>query len=555
MHAEFPEKERRAPAKVPAGSRSKEAIRKPSCSRSERRRRRRSPRNHKEEEVRHAADRIKYRDPHRHVKPLEGTRIDEAEVACRSYEFGISWLFLRKHLEELLHLDIRASRAVKESTIFNVLEGLYANGISQAILEHLSMSSSCQVGRASLRLLLCMVRPCEASWIEEDILVAYGLSDDQVDWEANNKGMGAFLGICQPAPASKASFRSGWPTHMLVHMLVERFRESDQAEVWGFAMAHDEPAMTSPMIAKLEEEVLELLLAREDVKRSMELAQEGQVEEATSSLLAILQDILAGSTIGATRATDLDATPPGEPQPDMADVTPKRPCSESAEVEVKRPRMADEYWLEECSRAAEADRLQVEERSRAKALVRRDSEVIDVEAPTSTGSFGSCRMDKPLFWRVDLPEVLKVLSKRGVLPSNFLPVVKPHVTLLYLGGDLTDESAAKRANLNLREFQHAKEALERLKGRTVAVKMTEIIIEENVACALVELPKGIPCGSKIPHLTLGTRENVPARHANDVLEEINQGRSEGITRIKLPKPKELRGILGLETSATYAGKM
>ncbi len=36
--------------------------------------------------------------------------------------------------------------------------------------------------------------------------------------------------------------------------------------------------------------------------------------------------------------------------------------------------------------------------------------------------------------------------------------VKPHVTLLYLGGDLTDESAAKRANLNLREFQHAKEA-------------------------------------------------------------------------------------------------
>jgi len=42
------------------------------------------------------------------------------------------------------------------------------------------------------------------------------------------------------------------------------------------------------------------------------------------------------------------------------------------------------------------------------------------------------------------------------IPSN---EVKPHVTLLYLGGDLTDESAAKRANLNLREFQHAKEAM------------------------------------------------------------------------------------------------
>ena len=52
------------------------------------------------------------------------------------------------------------------------------------------------------------------------------------------------------------------------------------------------------------------------------------------------------------------------------------------------------------------DGPQVEERSRAKALVRRDSEVIDVEG-TSTGSLtrsASCRMDKPLFWRVDLPE-------------------------------------------------------------------------------------------------------------------------------------------------------
>lgn len=39
------------------------------------------------------------------------------------------------------------------------------------------------------------------------------------------------------------------------------------------------------------------------------------------------------------------------------------------------------------------------------------------------------------------------------------------------------------------------QALERLKGRTVAVKMTEIIIEENVACALVELPKGLVAGS------------------------------------------------------------
>ena len=34
------------------------------------------------------------------------------------------------------------------------------------------------------------------------------------------------------------------------------------------------------------------------------------------------------------------------------------------------------------------------------------------------------------------------------------------------------------------------EALEKLQGKQVLVRMTEIIIEENVACALVELPKG-----------------------------------------------------------------
>ncbi|CAJ1408445.1 unnamed protein product [Effrenium voratum] len=105
--------------------------------------------------------------------------------------------------------------------------------------------------------------------------------------------------------------------------------------------------------------------------------------------------------------------------------------------------------------------------------------------------------------------------------------------------------------MSLQSFRAARRKLERLKGSLVAVKMTEIIIEENVACALVELPQAVFCGAKVPHLTLGTRQNVPARHCNDVLEEVLSGRTEGITRIKLPKPKELRGKLDLETSATY----
>ena len=92
------------------------------------------------------------------------------------------------------------------------------------------------------------------------------------------------------------------------------------------------------------------------------------MEEATSSLLSILQDILAGSTVGASTGvtgissnvrneTDLgvkdanveaETSPQGELQADMTDMTPKRP-SESAEVEVKRPRMADECLGDEKS--------------------------------------------------------------------------------------------------------------------------------------------------------------------------------------------------------------
>eukprot|EP00435_Cladocopium_sp_Y103_P032866 s802_g8.t1 len=303
-------------------------------------------------------------------------------------------------------------------------------------------------------------------------------------------------------------------------------------------------AEVSPMIGKLEEEVIALLLARDDVKSSIELAEEGQMEEATASLLSIIHDLLAPTKPST-------AAPAAPAASAAAAAASKRPAESVAAEEAKRHRQ-EESWLEDCSRSAETERVSAAVDTAARLRGRRAVltaaaavevvEVVDADAV-------------PLFWRVDLPEVLKVLSQRGVLPSNFLPVVKPHVTLLYLGGDLPEHRAASRCNMTLQQFRSAKQALEKLQGKQVAVKMTEIIIEENVACALVELPKGVPCASKIPHLTLGTRENVPARHANDILEEIvSQGRTEGITRIKLPKAKELRGILDLETSDSYAGR-
>lgn len=288
--------------------------------------------------------------------------------------------------------------------------------------------------------------------------------------------------------------------------------------------------------AKLEADVIRWLLAREDVQSSVHLALAGKTDEASDAILTIVKGL-----IDTAPTPSVPSAPSKQPKAKLAKRAATRPTRNEA-PEKRARQEADEYWLDACSRAVEADRLHCEERHRAK----RTSEV-HVETPRP-------EPPQPLFWRIDMPDVLKVLSQRGVLPRNFLPVVRPHVTLLYIGGEGSEERAAARAGLSTSEFQAAKHTLEKLRGSTVAIKMTEIIIEENVACAFVDLPKSIPCGSKVPHLTLGTRQGVPARHANDILEEVREGRQEGITRIRLPKPKELRGVLDLETSATFSGK-
>lgn len=154
----------------------------------------------------------------------------------------------------------------------------------------------------------------------------------------------------------------------------------------------------------------------------------------------------------------------------------------------------------------------------------------------------------PLYWKIDLPEVSKVLStSRGLLPASQTPVEHPHATLLYLGGD-DDKTASKRTGLGVEQFKAMREALEALQEEEFEVRMTEIVVEESVACAVIELPPIVPCANKVPHVTLGTKPGVVGRYANDVLEEVKAGRREGITVIPLPTPRPLRGTLRIEYS-------
>eukprot|EP00931_Biecheleriopsis_adriatica_P051674 TRINITY_DN30000_c0_g1_i1.p1 TRINITY_DN30000_c0_g1~~TRINITY_DN30000_c0_g1_i1.p1 ORF type:complete len:310 (-),score=73.89 TRINITY_DN30000_c0_g1_i1:204-1133(-) len=296
----------------------------------------------------------------------------------------------------------------------------------------------------------------------------------------------------------------------------------------------------------LEAAVIRRLLTRQDVQDSVRLALSGKQDEAAAALLVAVKGLLEGS-IPAAEAKDKTAASTRRVRPrdqnDASDAAAKRPRCETQKPLAAKQNLGTEYWLEKSTRAVEVERLTAEERSRAKQTG---------EAQELTGK--QSEKPLPLFWRIDLPEVTKVLSQRGVLPSTFLPVVRPHVTLLYLGGGIPEDRAAARAGLSRSQFQAAKATLERLKGQTLSVKMTEIIIEENVACAVVSLPADLPCGSKVPHVTLGTKHGVPAKFANEVLEEVKAGRKEGVTCIKLPRPKELKGVLDLETSASYPEK-
>merc|ERR1740139_1493257 len=97
----------------------------------------------------------------------------------------------------------------------------------------------------------------------------------------------------------------------------------------------------------------------------------------------------------------------------------------------------------------------------------------------------------------------------------------------------------------LERLQGMREAFEALDGEEVEVRMTRIVIEERVACAVVSLPPILPCSSTVPHITLGTKMGVPPRYANELLEEVQAGRTEGITTIDLPAPRPLRGVVSL----------
>lgn len=312
-------------------------------------------------------------------------------------------------------------------------------------------------------------------------------------------------------------------------------------------------------LSALEEEVFSFLLKKPSLLSAVDLACGGKWEEAVSAFDKEIRELLKKAPQPAKGPEETAAQPPpaGVPaQPaaaeacqrleEAADKTEK-PAEGQGEGTVlaegadqggtKRPREdstenqgAGQEWL------AKSQKLLEEEAKRK-------------EAAGEEEATASKALPVPLYWKVDLPEVSKMLAKPGKLLASHAPVEHPHVTLLYIGGKTDDSQAAQSAGLPLSQFVAMRQKLEALRDTMMEVQITEVVIEENVICAMVSLPANLPCANEVPHITLGTKAGVPARYAHQVLQEIKGGRKDGVTTVPLPAPKRMRGRVMLQTSA------
>jgi len=277
-----------------------------------------------------------------------------------------------------------------------------------------------------------------------------------------------------------------------------------------------------------ETQVLDWLLALPTIANAVDLAPDGKNVEASAAVAQVVQDLLRGPD--SFQATHPESTTPSKADDDSRPLGAK--LIQPLPNEARRQSEPCESWLAPSMAMLE---IEAEQQRLRERLGMEQAEGHVEQEPV------------PLYWKIDLPEVAKVLTQRGILPGHFCAVEHPHTTLLYIGG--TDDSrAAELSGLPLDRFRAMRSELEVQRGEELEVFITEIVIEENVACAKILLPASVPCVNTVPHVTLGTKRGVPARYANEVLEEVQAGRTEGVTSIKLPTPKKLTGTIALESS-------
>lgn len=202
-----------------------------------------------------------------------------------------------------------------------------------------------------------------------------------------------------------------------------------------------------------------------------------------------------------------------------------------------------EEWIAQCRSVSQADR---EKRAHQQAQLKAAQSWArcNKEIQATSGTNG-----ESVIWKIDLPEVKAVLSQKGMLPASIVPREKPHAVLLQLNADgtLKQVTGQNVANVNADKVSSLTEALEALEGEEIQVRMTEIVIEESVACGIIDLPGIVPCCVKYPHVLLGAKAGVADDNALELLTRVKEGYCPGATTLEMPKPRPLVGRLVKET--------
>eukprot|EP00929_Paragymnodinium_shiwhaense_P023999 TRINITY_DN14894_c0_g1_i1.p1 TRINITY_DN14894_c0_g1~~TRINITY_DN14894_c0_g1_i1.p1 ORF type:complete len:398 (+),score=118.38 TRINITY_DN14894_c0_g1_i1:136-1329(+) len=92
--------------------------------------------------------------------------------------------------------------------------------------------------------------------------------------------------------------------------------------------------------------------------------------------------------------------------------------------------------------------------------------------------------------------------------ATFKPIADLHVTLLWMGGELSEEEQAMRDELRA------------LEGSAVSVLVTSVAWDERIIAARAQLPGCVPCRNVHPHITLAlnAEKDVRAVESNALLE-------------------------------------
>lgn len=199
-------------------------------------------------------------------------------------------------------------------------------------------------------------------------------------------------------------------------------------------------------------------------------------------------------------------------------------------------------WAAECRKASAATR---DVKRRALEVARARASRLEGDGDGQGAGDGTTTVT----WKMFLPEVSNVLSQK-VLPADIVPVKDPHVVLLRVAPDGTARSGLSLSASELPTERVAAlcEALEALEGEELSVSMSEIFIEDDAACGIIELSGIVPCGVQYPHVLLGAKKGTSEEDVAGVLAKVKAGGADGAkgTTHKMPKSRPLRGILVAE---------